>query len=391
MDFKKIIKYNCIGCGLCSSVLKFDFYLDKNGFNRPIIPNEFDNKKIEEICPIFFNKDEKIYGFSQKGLEFFQGYSNDESVRYKSSSGGIISALLIYLLENKVVDGVIQIRVSEDDFLKNSAFVSHNKEDVLKCCGSRYAPASPLQNLNRILNDQKKYAFVGKPCDVRALKKFLLINPKFKNKFIFCISFFCAGTPSLNATYELIDKMGSCTSQMHSLKYRGEGWPGKATIIEKNGNHKFMNYEESWEKILGRKKEQFCRICPIGMGEYADITCGDYWDLDSNMKPTFEEKDGKNVIVARTISGKELMYKATKSGYITFSKIDSSELKFIQPYQYTRQATLTAQCKALKILGKYVPDYNIESLKYIRKRIKFKIRIRYFFGTCKRIIKKQIN
>jgi hypothetical protein len=97
------------------------------------------------------------------------------------------------------------------------------------------------------------------------------------------------GLPSQNATSELVSFLGEEEKNITSLRYRGHGWPGYATIRNKKGEIKQCTYIQSWGAILGRDTLFRCKVCPNGFGEFADITCGDGWFLkDGNEEPSFE-------------------------------------------------------------------------------------------------------
>ena len=54
----------------------------------------------------------------------------------------------------------------------------------------------------------KKYAFIGKPCDVTVLKNFQKLNPIIAEVIPITMSFFCAGLPSIDAQKKLLEEMG---------------------------------------------------------------------------------------------------------------------------------------------------------------------------------------
>jgi coenzyme F420 hydrogenase subunit beta len=56
----------------------------------------------------------------------------------------------------------------------------------------------------QMMEDGKKYAFNGKPCDVLALKRLIDKKPVLSNQIVLKISFHCAGTPIINANKTLL-------------------------------------------------------------------------------------------------------------------------------------------------------------------------------------------
>lgn len=388
---RQIINLNCVGCGNCAGVYpnQIKMILTKDGFIRPEFVDDFQFENLKIICPIMYTGKEKIGTLWGEYISALCAYSTDPHIRECASSGGVVSSLLVWILETKKVDVVLETGVDFYEPLKNRYYLCKTKSEVLHCAGSRYAPAAPLEDILDIVSNNKKIAFVGKPCDVRAIRKLMAVNDTVRDRVKFVFSFLCAGTPSLNATISLAKKMGADSESIKSVSYRGNGWPGYATVVDQNGEHT-MGYEESWGGVLGRNKQQFCRLCADGCGEEADISCGDCWYLDENGKPSFEEGKGRNIVFVRTDSGKQLFEEALKEKIVNVESYNVEKLRYVQPYQFERKTTLLAQLVALKIMRKYTPNYNIRGLIQLSCESSSSKLARIFLGTIKRIWNKKI-
>lgn len=115
----------------------------------------------------------------------------------------------------------------------------------------------------------------------------MVIKPQLKETIPYLFSFFCMGLPSESAQIKLLKKL-EC-KECKSLDYRGNGWPGFATAIDKDSKVHQITYDESWGEILGRDLMPVCKFCIDGIGEMADIACGDAWYLTSENTPDFSE------------------------------------------------------------------------------------------------------
>lgn len=380
----------CTGCGLCGAVNNKKFTEDEKHFLYPNLGIE-DYELCKTVCPAAGNavnnySDGSIWGTIRHCC---LGWSNDEYVRHRSSSGGVLTAVCSYLLENKLVDGIIQVKRDENDQRKTISVVSTTKEEVEACSGSRYTTSSPLTEITSQVQDGKKYAFVGKPCDVSALR--MLMNTKkyaWTEQILYLFSFFCAGQPSLAANNKLLSELG-CKDirECRELNYRGNGWPGHASVSLKSGKTNEMDYEKSWMTILGRDVRKCCRFCADGTGEMADISCGDAWYLSADGKPDFEERPGRNVIFARTEKGEELLRLVIQASAISVEnyEIEKGALVKIQPYHYNRKASLSSLKLAAVLCRKKFPLYNGKKLEMFAKGFPLKSRIYRCVGTIKRI------
>lgn len=366
-----VVKANlCVGCGICEALSNhtaIQLRIDSDGFYRPVITGDTSElwATIKEICPGIVLRQEhnsnagklaRLWGPVKLGC---LGHSTDPQLRWRASSGGALSAFLIYLLETKQVDYILQCGAGESTpSLLPTMHVSYTAQDVIESSGSRYAPTAPLVDIRNLLDkDNSRLAFVGKPCDIAALRSYIKTYYDTENRFIVCVSFFCAGIPSLFATHKVISTLGLELEDVKAFRYRGFGWPGYATAIDRNGREWSMSYENSWVKILGREIQFRCRICPDGMGEMADIAFGDAWYIKDG-SPDFQERPGRNVIIARTTKGLELLHDAVNAKYIETSEFSLSDLEAMQPYQRTRRRTIAARLLALWLLGKATPHYS---------------------------------
>lgn len=342
MKINRTIKNNlCLGCGFCEALNpdSCTMKLNDEGFYTPFFYNPLTKSKdniLSKICPsIYIISDNKntIWG---NFLKIYQGWSTDPKIRYRASSGGMVTSLCLCLLENKIVDGILQVGKDFDSFIYNSLKVSITKEDIIENSQSRYAPAAIFNHIIEILNkDDKIYGLVGKPCDIVAIKNFIKLYPKFANRIKYFISIFCAGMPSYKATYKLLEKFPNKANPI-SIKYRGDGWPGEFKAIYNNDEVFTLNYNKSWGEVLGRMINKRCKVCPDGIGLMADIVVGDAW-ITKNGYPDFEDRPGISFVIARTEKGESLVQECEAMKYIEIESLDLNKISEMQPYQAERR------------------------------------------------------
>lgn len=335
---KLVGQKSCLGCGLCISrdaQGKMEFGTD--GFLHPTRASKVD-PLFTEYCPGLRieqtrqNKGaELIYG--PMVAPVVAGWSTNEDIRFKASSGGIITSLLVELLKTGKVDAVLHVCQSEKDASRTEAHLSTSVDEVIECMGSRYAPCSLFENIHQYLAMDKRLAVVGKPCDIAALKAFLKVYPEYESKVKYTFSMMCMGLPSHNATKKMIEFLGAKGMKLSLLRYRGYGWPGMATVESEDGYKKECTYIESWGAILGRETLFRCKLCPNGFGEFADVSCGDAWYCRDG-EPSFENKsNGRSFIFMRTQAGKDLVERAIADGLIEYETYDINEMPIIQVSQ----------------------------------------------------------
>lgn len=388
---KNILSEYCTGCGLCSSVKNVKHADNDAGFSAPIFNNNEQKDFCLDICPVngkhLNNQDNTIWGIYKS---VYSGYANDNEIRFKAASGGTTTAIASYLVESGLVDGVIQVGEDESNPFLTKNYVSTTKEDLISHCGSRYIVSSPLSNLQQILSLGGKYAIIGRPCDIVVVKNFLEVYPQYVENVYCTLAFFCAGAPSVNASKRLANKLSINPDEVTKIRYRGYGWPGKTTVFSKDKDN-CMEYIDSWNHILGRDIRKICKFCTDGVGEAADISSGDLWNLKDG-KPVFEESDGMNVVFSRTDRGEEIIQGAVKAGYVSLADYNNklSELELVQPNHAARKKLLYPRVLGMRLMGKAVPNYDMKKLKVYCKDEPSLTIIKTTFGTVKRILNGKI-
>ena len=184
----------CIGCGICQSLVgtdKISISMSEKGRLEPEAIKPLSNlefEKIKKTCPGVIveglpqtevnnnSKHDLIWGYYNS---LFYAWSTDKDIRFQSSTGGLLNGLSLYLLETNKVDFVLHTAGDPDNPMRSLPKFSYTKKDLLNCeSRSRYGPASPLSKFNEALDTNKKFVFVGKPCDISAIRQLSKIDER---------------------------------------------------------------------------------------------------------------------------------------------------------------------------------------------------------------------
>lgn len=376
------LKY-CTGCGYCTNGI-----INSHGFYRPA---SLEDIRDTSICPYNYmpklaQKDAKNLSILGEYNTICYGYSADTRIRKIASTGGTITTIAKYVLEKKLVDAVIQVGADQKDPLRNCVYITSNPEDVSKHCGSRYGAVALLRDIHMIIDSDYTYAIIGKPCDIEVVRALMNQKKEYSEKIKYLISFFCGGTSSIQATEAMVNDCGVRKDELNNITYRGNGWPGKVTIKTDKEQYQ-IEYETSWQKYLGRDLMPMCRFCWDGLGQCADITCGDGWYVKNN-KPDFSEGEGRNVIIARNKKGYDLLNMLVREGKLIiseFTKDDIDNFKYMQNGQFNRKTTMFSKVLVTKLMKREVPEYNLRDLFGYVRLVPLKKNISVALGTYKRI------
>ncbi|MHC5023882.1 MAG: Coenzyme F420 hydrogenase/dehydrogenase, beta subunit C-terminal domain [Planctomycetota bacterium] len=290
-------------------------------------------------------------------LEVWEGHAGAADVRFRGSSGGAVTALAAHGLEQAGWHGVLHIAARPDAPHLNETVLSRTTNELRGRSGSRYAPASPCDGLDRIEKAPDPCGFVGKPCDVAAAHRAAAQWPALGERLALTISLFCAGTPTTRGTLEMLQRMGiDDPATLTELRYRGRGWPGPTTATTGNGRAaetRRISYEEAWGSVLTKHKQWRCRLCPDHTGEFADIAVGDPW-----YQPIEPDEPGRSLIVVRTERGRAFLHDAMRAGAIVAWPVGPDVLEASQPELIRARGMAWGRRLAMRLMGLPVPRFD---------------------------------
>jgi coenzyme F420 hydrogenase subunit beta len=386
----------CAGCGACAGLYPDQVTMEvaAPGFLRPIqtapLPVAAE-AVIAQICPGLGQTvvpqgraDHVLWG---PYLSMQTGWATDPALRFAGSSGGGLSMLLVHLVAIGTVDAVVQTAAAPDFAIGNATVITSDVAGITAAAGSRYAPSAPLTDLHAQIASGKRFAFVGKPCDAAALRAICQADAAVAAAFPVILSFFCAGVPSHAGGRAVLAALGTDLDATARFRFRGNGWPGRATATLHDGTERAMSYHDSWGKILSKHVQHRCKICADGTGVTADIVYADAWEADADGYPVFAETDGISLIVARTPLGAALLDAARAAGRIETAPFDVESLAAIQPGQRERRRALLARLTALKLAGKPIPRYQGLQIRAAARQNPWQRNLKNFLGMLRRALR----
>ncbi len=320
----------CLKCGACYAVCPVGaISIDLHSDEFPIVNLDKCNKcgMCFRVCPGLF-PDQKMYSAKDKVgpvSDAYVGYAVDKNIHGIVTSGGVCTAISTYLLRVGDVAGVIMPRASCSNPIRNEVIVAQNEHEVLSCVGSRYSPTFTCVGLKGVQSG-KCYAFVGKPCDIYALNKCKEYLTELKNAISYTVGVFCHHTPNYECTDRLLREQRIFPEQVAKIQYRGGGWPGFVRVFGKKGDVLFeQEYKKAWVEYMADTPKR-CKMCVDCTAEYADISLGDAWNIAKSHK----DEVGKNIIIARTQRGHDLLMRVAEVGAISIEKILLQTVLFSQ-------------------------------------------------------------
>lgn len=216
-----------------------------------------------------------------------------------AQDGGVVSEVLIALLEAGHIDGVLLARQSESEPWKGEAYLAQTASDVVACAGSFYNQTMALGHL-----DLKRYhlppnpriVLVGTPCEIQGLRA-LQARPWFwgssqVDAVVLTIALLC--TKSFNYEKLMLEKIE---------RERGIDLAEVAKIDILHG--KLFLYDDRGATLLEEPIQAFhgaalkgCDECADFLGRAADISVGSVGSADGYSSLLIRTEAGRAAFAA---------------------------------------------------------------------------------------------
>ena len=312
-------KQKCTGCGACISICPpkcITWSEDAIGTKLPRID---ETKCIEcGIC-------KKVCHVNARDVDAFfpqvayAAYSSDYAMRRKSASGGIGAAIYTYALnyEYHIMGTCMNIHEGVDYREVNQY------KDIYWAQNSKYVYSSMSSCFGfyeRVIRNSGKAIFIGLPCQIMALKKYLEIK-KLNDDFLIYVEIICHGVPNWKMLREHINYIeNKKKKKVDSLFFRGPNGQfdmrmySRGKLIYKKPMHWNDEYYRAFS--VGLIFRENCYSCRYAKSErIADITIGDYSGL-GDIEPWEQEKEQISVILCNNKKGNHFVKQLIKEGYI---------------------------------------------------------------------------
>ena len=254
--------------------------------------------------------------------KYLYGYTKQDNIRRKSSSGGLFYELSQVILE----DGGVVFGACYDKEMHQVVHKSTEETSIENMLKSKYVESKlgdTYKKIETYLKDGKKVLFCGTPCQAAGLynlkeKKW----SRYKNQ-LFILDFLCEGVPSYKIFQEYIkDSENKSEKEIKTIEFRSKsyGWNVHCMKIQyKDGTSRIIpSFSDSYmhtfimDLTMNRRS---CYACPFREKKYSDVTIGDFWKV-SNVDKSCVDNKGVSAIFVNSEAGNILIEKARKNLYI---------------------------------------------------------------------------
>ena len=335
----------CTGCNACvnvchkNAVTIVDTYKE---FNAYIDEDKCINCNMcMNVCP---NRADINMLKPQKWL---QGWTENEFNRKMSASGGVATAIASSFLKS---GGMVCSCVYE-----RGAFIYKMISDEMMLDnfrGSKYVKSNPGMiyiDIMNALKENNKILFIGLPCHVAALKKYMEVR-KQNIQNLYTIDLICHGSPSPNILFNYLKNKKIEIGNIYNINFRQKNLFGLSV------NNRYIKQKGTYDGytlafLRGLIYTNNCYQCRYATDKrISDITLGDSWGSDL---ADIEKKKGISLILCQTYKGEMLL-----------SEADIATKDVEQEKAIESNGQLKAPFKKSKEYYRFWNNYNKDNLDY---------------------------
>ena len=310
--------------------------------------------------------------------QLWTGNAAEPQVRRTGASGGVTSAVLIYLLETGQIDGAILAKQGIPSPEQASWFIARTREDVLSCAQSVYVPLSMLDALHHLIPGER-YAMTCVPEQSAALRVMQHGGDTRAHQIDFVMGPYTGTALDRRAIRSLLRaNQVADDDAITSLKWRAGEWPGYLEVITVSGRE-IRSKKVYYNFLIPFYVTQTSLQSMDFANEFTDLSVGDAWS------PRFESLgQGFSVVASRTSKMTAILEEMSTKGLLELESADVLEASAMHGHMIDfkkRGGYLRNQWR--RKAGLAAPDYGLAPVGTDRSRVIVEVIISSIFMICR--------
>ncbi len=309
-------------------------------------------------------------------LDAFLSYSTDPDIRERSTSGGLVTALLLNLLRRGEIDGAVVVTSDAEQLWKGKALVARSREEILAAMKSKYAICPTNSAFSEIRNTPGRYALVGLPCQIHGFVKAAELDPRLRERIVLTIGLFCHAAVEHDAMRIIWNTIGGLKKDVTRYISRVGKHPGTPHVELKDGSLRPVyfpekrGYRPSSMEIINIVYRLYtparCLTCFDALAEFADVAVGDPWMAPPHEGVDFEK--GWSFGLARTPRGQAAVRQLAQDGAAVVDPVTQREALACNRMMATEKRWRAFRViETLRRQGRPVPAYGGHGFRFPRQ------------------------
>lgn len=294
-------------------------------------------------------------------------YASDAELRKNSTSGGLVTALLLHLLDTGQIDGAVVIGSGKEELWKGQPMMARTREEILGTVKSKYAISPTNSVFSEIRNTPGRYAVVGLPCQIHGYLKAARLDERIRSRVVLSIGLFCHAAIEHEAFRIIWQSLGDKAKRARKFISRIGKHPGAPHIELEDGSlypvyfGDQQGYRPSSMEMINILYRLYtpdrCLTCFDALAEFADISIGDPW-----LAPPDDDVDfyqGWSFALIRSKRGLEAYQQTLDAGKIAHKELTRREALACNKLMATEK-----RWRAFRVIethrrqGKPIPQYH---------------------------------
>jgi coenzyme F420 hydrogenase subunit beta len=340
----------CIGCGACAA---FDpaIRIAFDGYGRYVATRKSAGPRLTEsasrVCPFAdgvpteTDLAREVFGEASshdsrigQHVATYAGWVLESDYRAKGSSGGMVSWLLVELLKLKAVDYVVHVMADPSPKADGPLYrfsISSCAEEVRKGAKSRYYPVEMSGVIAEMLRQPGRYAVVGVPCFIKALRLACRESAVLKQRLTLAVGIVCGHLKSKAFAEMFAWQCGLAPSELRAIDFRtklsGRAASDYAVTVTGQRDGLAVTATKPTSELFGSNwglgffKYKACDFCDDVLAEAADVSLGDAW-----LPEYVCDSNGTNVVVVRSNTVGSILARAEEEGRLHLEPISAERV-----------------------------------------------------------------
>ncbi len=305
--------------------------------------------------------------------ESYLSYATDSFIREHSTSGGLVTGILLDQLRAGLIDGAVVI-ISDPDLLwRGKPIVARSEGEIIAAMKSKYAICPTNSVFSEIREIRGRYALVGLPCQIHGFVKAAELDQRLKERVVLTIGLFCHAAVEHDAMRIIWDSLGDRVKTAKRYISRVGKHPG-TPHLELNDSSLYpvyfgekRGYRPSSMEVINIVYRLYtpsrCLTCFDASAEFADIAVGDPWMAPPHSGIDFYK--GWSFALVRSERGAVAMQRASASGAVIHETVTRREALACNRMMSTEKRWRAFRViETLRRQGKAIPAYGPHGFRF---------------------------
>lgn len=372
-EFPVIQTPNCIDCGLCLKVCP-GIEFDLNKHHQKMFGEDYPMNRMEGVV-----------------RQAYVGHAKRPEIHQAGASGGVVTQLLIALVNAGIVDSAVVVGHNPDDLSLPMPSIARTEQEIIDAAQSKYVPVANLRVLRDLRKTKEKFAFVGVPCQIHGLRKLEDLNKQLGQRAYLTLGLVCHGVMEKEAILDVLELNGISLDSVKQVNQRDGHFPTQLRAHMRDERtqplHKFEFKDGMYNTMFRLYRAHRCHLCPDYSAETSDIVFADVWLRQPNGDYLYPR--GVTLVVCRTERGEQAVKTLVDSGQVELEPVDFSLVTraFKNKYHESRVYPFS-DITYRKRNGKPVPDFGVQVKLTLAERIRARMfRATFIFSKSPRLRK----